>query len=97
MAHNLRILNPPGEPTHRAGGVLDLVLSDDPGAYTLIAKDLHTTSDHETLHTTLTGGTPPPPPPGKLRLGDDSWNRTLFRTLIQYATTPVSDDPNAEA
>ncbi|RYP08173.1 hypothetical protein DL765_008873 [Monosporascus sp. GIB2] len=45
----------PGEPTHRAGHVLDLVFSNIPFAETSVCDDLNSGSDHFTLLTVIPG------------------------------------------
>ncbi len=96
-AQNLRLLNPPEIPTHRAGGVLDLAFSNNPTASARIAGDLHTSSDHETLWIQITGETVPPPQPGRLRLGPGVWQVDLFTALLRHARQPVSADADIEA
>ncbi|KAI0992520.1 hypothetical protein K3495_g15665 [Podosphaera aphanis] len=49
----LRLLNPTNTPTHNRGGTLDLAFCTDESATCEIRTDLHTTSDHETLVSTL--------------------------------------------
>jgi len=98
LQHRLRLASPPGASTHRDGGVLDLVFTNDNLATQVkIAASLHTTSDHQTLQYTLSGLAPPPPAPGRLRLNDAAWDRPLFRTLLAHATQTVSEDVNTEA
>jgi hypothetical protein len=43
----------PGDPTHRLGHVLDLTFSNIPFARTIVRKDMHSGSDHETQVTTI--------------------------------------------
>ncbi|RAL68364.1 hypothetical protein DID88_007095 [Monilinia fructigena] len=50
---NMDFIGTPGEPTHNAGHVLDLTFSNIPFASTIVRKDMHTGSDHETLVTSL--------------------------------------------
>ncbi len=45
----------PGEPTQRAGHVLDLTFSNIPFAHTAVHPRLHSGSDHETQITTILG------------------------------------------
>ena len=45
----------PGDPTQRAGHVLDLTFSNIPFAHTIIKPDMHSGSDHETQVTTIPG------------------------------------------
>jgi hypothetical protein len=45
----------PGEPTHRAGHVLDLTFSNIPFAQSTIRPDMQSGSDHETQVTTIPG------------------------------------------
>lgn len=49
----LILLNPTNVPTHDRGGTLDLALCLDTNSKCEIRTDLHTTSDHETLVTTI--------------------------------------------
>ncbi|POS81799.1 hypothetical protein EPUL_006838, partial [Erysiphe pulchra] len=49
----LKLLNPTDVPTHDRGSTLDLALCLDINATCEIRTELHTTSDHETLVTTL--------------------------------------------
>ena len=50
---NLILLNPLNVSTHNRGGTIDLAFCTDENAKCEIRADLHTTSDHETLITTL--------------------------------------------
>jgi hypothetical protein len=96
--HRLRLASPPGASTHRAGGVLDLVFTNDNlAAHVAIAASLHTTSDHYTLQYALSGPDPPPPAPGRLRLNDTAWDLKLYRTLLAHATHTASEDVDTEA
>ncbi len=88
--------NPLGVSIHRAGGVLDLVFTDDPTAQVIIAASAYITSDHDTLQFILSGPTPPKPAPGRLRL-NNAWDRPLFLRLLVGATQIVSDDVDIEA
>ncbi|KAL5621430.1 hypothetical protein BROUX41_006330 [Berkeleyomyces rouxiae] len=47
--NSLRLALPYGKPTHNRGHVLDLVLTNIPGATAMILPDAHTTSDHESI------------------------------------------------
>ncbi|KAL5604161.1 uncharacterized protein BROUX77_004347 [Berkeleyomyces rouxiae] len=47
--NSLRLALPYGQPTHNRGHVLDLVLTNIPGATAMILPDAHTTSDHESI------------------------------------------------
>lgn len=47
--HSLRSAVPYGAPTHRAGHVLDLVLTNMEGLSARVAPEAHSTSDHETI------------------------------------------------
>lgn len=49
-----------GTPTQDAGHVLDLTFSNIPFAYSIVRKDLHSGSDHETQITTIPGYGDPP-------------------------------------
>ena len=51
--NSLDFIGEPGEPTHRAGHVLDLTFSNIPFAETSIRDDMYTGSDHFTLVTTV--------------------------------------------
>ncbi|RKF61981.1 hypothetical protein GcC1_151012, partial [Golovinomyces cichoracearum] len=48
-----KLLNPTETPTHNRGGTLDLAFSTNSRARCEIRPDQHTTSDHETLDSTL--------------------------------------------
>lgn len=92
----LRLLNPPGVPTHRDGGVLDLAFSGDPAARMAVAEDMHTTSDHQTLWIWLAAGIVPPPRPGRLRLNPEAWNQDRFLNLLQGTGRVIYDDIEEE-
>ncbi|POS85506.1 hypothetical protein EPUL_001726 [Erysiphe pulchra] len=84
-SHNLHLQNPTETPTHNRGGTIDLAFCIDINAKCEVRTDLHTTSDHETLVTTIyresqTGGL------GKLRYRDI--NRELFLRLLGRPTGP---------
>lgn len=51
--NNLILVSPANECTHRRGSVLDLVFTNILGTQCSIEEHLHTTSDHETLITTI--------------------------------------------
>ncbi len=93
--HNLRLASQPGVSTHDAGGVLDLVFTDDPTAQAEVIDSLDTTSDHRTLQYTLGGPSPPRPLPGRLRLGA-TWDRDKFLTLLAHAAQPTSENIDTE-
>jgi ribonuclease HI len=60
QATGMEYTGTPGEPTHRAGHVLDLVFSNVAHAETRVRSELHSGSDHETLVTIIpTRGTAP--------------------------------------
>lgn len=78
---NLSLLNPTETPTHRCGGTLDLAFCTQVGATCTIRADLHTTSDHETLISTiLLAGLDIGGFEGRLRY--DSRDEKLFLTLL---------------
>ncbi|KHJ32941.1 hypothetical protein EV44_g3830 [Erysiphe necator] len=78
---NLSLLNSTETPPHRYGGTLDLAFCTQVGATCTIRSDLHTTSDHETLISTIPlaglyiGGF-------EGRLHYDSRDEKLFLTLL---------------
>ncbi|KAI0995375.1 hypothetical protein K3495_g12807 [Podosphaera aphanis] len=78
---DLCLLNPTDVPTHNRGGTLDLAFSTLVGAKCEIAPELHTTSDHETLVSTI-------PLQGDLnkctmeRLRYGSINEDLFKAFL---------------
>ena len=49
----LKLLNPIGVPTHNRGGTIDLAFCLEDSANCEIRPDLHSTSDHETIVTTI--------------------------------------------
>ena len=51
--NNIDYIGEPGQPTHRAGHVLDLSFSNIPFASTSVREDMHCGSDHSTLVTTI--------------------------------------------
>ncbi len=93
----LQLLNPPGRATHRAGGVLDLVFSNDQGASAEIVSAFHTTSDHETISIYLSARQSPDTIPGRFRLREPAWDTERFHTLLLHATQTASHDPHKEA
>jgi ribonuclease HI len=94
--HSLRLANTPGDSTHRAGGVLDLVFTSDPTTRVTMSTSLHATADHNTLQFTLRGPRPPLPAPGRLRL-NEAWDLPLYRSLLTHAAGIVHEDVHAEA
>jgi ribonuclease HI len=52
---NMDYIGTPGEPTHRAGHVLDLTFSNIPFTYSTVRPDMHSGSDHETQVTRIPG------------------------------------------
>lgn len=82
---DLVLTSPIGEPTHRAGNVLDLSWASAslPGVYTSIETSLNTTSDHETLLTwvLLPALCKPKTTFGKFRL--DTMDKELFLSTLQ--------------
>lgn len=52
-SRDFRLINPTEIPTHNRDGTLDLAFSSDQRARCQIRFDLHTTSDHETLVSTI--------------------------------------------
>lgn len=78
----LILLNPTEISTHKGGGTLDLAFSSLAGAKCEIPSDLHTTTDHETMVTTLTGEYNANEY-SERRLQYDSINEVLFKTLLR--------------
>ena len=80
---------------HSRGGVLDLVFSNLDRTQTIISRDLHSTSDHETLWTTIPTSKLPAPSPGRLRF--KAMDNEKFISLLQHFKRPASEDPEEEA
>ncbi|ELQ38176.1 hypothetical protein OOU_Y34scaffold00551g2 [Pyricularia oryzae Y34] len=88
-----------GVPTHRAGGVLDMVFSNIPFAITRVAEELHTGSDHQTLKTNLptkgnaliAGGTAP----NKRGRSAPWWIRDCQNLWAKYRTARRAPGPRA--
>jgi hypothetical protein len=93
--HGLNLLNGYTQ-THNRGGVLDLAWSNVPQIETIIAPHLHSTSDHETLLTSI--------PRYKIREShiqgklkyEDCNTKTLLQ-LLAYPSGPISLDPEENA
>ena len=94
-ANNLCLANPSRTPTHSHGGVLDLVMSNLVGIHTEIPRNLHSTSDHETLWTTIPGSRVPPSLPGRFRLTSIDSEKLL--SLLRHSQKPASEDVEEEA
>lgn len=93
---DLYLLNPDQTATHSRGGTLDLSFSSMPLASCIVAHDLSTGSDHETLVTTLPlTSTSTMPDRGRLRYA--ACNLELFNQLLRPFSSPVSMDPEEEA
>ncbi|POS82851.1 hypothetical protein EPUL_004811, partial [Erysiphe pulchra] len=78
-SRGLRLLNPTEMPSHNSGGTLDLAFSSDQRARCEIRSDLHTTSNHETLVSTLSRESMTQNP-SKLRY--DAMDDNLFLQLL---------------
>lgn len=78
-SRGLRLLNPIETPTHNRGGTIDLALCIDEKVDCQIRPDLHTTSDHETLVSTLYKESETPDT-GKLRY--NTLDNDLFIKLL---------------
>ena len=93
--HGLRIANPADTPTHQRGGTLDLSLVAHPSASCVVARLLHTTSDHESLLTTV-----PLSQKGTQRAGRLNYKECdteKFLQLLQHAAEPTSAEVEREA
>ncbi|KAI0996826.1 hypothetical protein K3495_g11357 [Podosphaera aphanis] len=96
--HSLRSAVPYGAPTHRAGHVLDLVLTNMEGLSARVAPEAYSTSDHETIagFVQLSPSQRRHPP---LKLPNfNSENAEVFRQALS-ATSPPSfplEDPSPQ-
>lgn len=95
QAHNLSLRNPLAAATHNRGGTLDLVFTKNPGAECVVATDLHTGSDHETIVCTIPRSKTLPLQKGKLRY--QACDDDILLCFLRPHTRPVSDDPEVEA
>ena len=95
-SHGLHVANPPDTPTHQRGGTLDLAFFAHPEANCTIAPELHTTSDHETLRTTIPLQDRRTPRPGRLDYKNCDTER-LLRILKPAAAVPPSQNLEKEA
>lgn len=94
-SHCLRLLNPPGAPTHDRGGTLDLAFAVEAGSATRLAPELRTTSDHLPLLTKIPGGQCPRPRP--LRLKVESCDVQRLQELLKHASQTATLDASEEA
>lgn len=88
------VLNP-GVSTHSRGGVLDLAITDDPGATAAVAAHLHSTSDHETVWVFSPGGLPQTATSGRLKT--DKCDHRILRDLLAPHLLPIAEDIDVEA
>lgn len=93
--NGLSLLNPDNTSTHNRGGTLDLSFSSVPLASCVIANDLHTGSDHESLLTALPLELPPATERGRFRYA--SCDEPRFLALLQPHGSPLYGDPEHEA
>ena len=97
-SRGFKLLNPTETPTHNRGGTLDLAFCSDNSAKCEVCLDLHSTSDHETLVTTLHWTTQNK---GVNKLQYRSLDNKLFVQLLgtSYPSVPIlsQDDLETEA
>lgn len=79
----------PGQPTQRAGHVLDLVFSDVPFVETAVAEELKSGSDHETLLTVVPGRGTEVRDQYRYRVGEDDIE--TFVGLVQAGAATLPD------
>ena len=88
----LQLLNDFGRPTHRDGGVIDLVWASSAvllarQVSAKVAEDVHAGSDHEVLRTELGGSGPPLGRPGRYRM--DTTSEERFQAALDDAMPSV--------
>ncbi|KAI0999197.1 hypothetical protein K3495_g8999 [Podosphaera aphanis] len=89
---DLKLLNPTDTPTHNQGGTLDLAFCSDNSARCEARLDLNTSSDHETLVTSLRWNAQPH---GATKLRYTALDNDLFLQLLssrQHSTPTLSQD-----
>lgn len=93
--HELALLSPPGQPTHRRGNTLDLAF-DVPLANTMIEGHLGVASDHCTLATTVPlAATCAPPLATPVVSGEEELQRfDVHVAMALSATQPLKTTPS---
>ncbi|KAI0994992.1 hypothetical protein K3495_g13189 [Podosphaera aphanis] len=91
----LKLLNPTETPTHNRGGTLDLVFCSDNSAKCEVRPDLNTSSDHETLLTSLRWSALPH---GATKLRYSALDNDLFLRLLNshHDSVPISAQEDLE-
>ena len=86
---NMTFTGIPGEPTHRAGHVLDLVFSNIPFVETAVVESMATGSDHSTLLSIIPGRGQEAPDRFRYRVRDEDLGR--FQGLIAAGVVSLPD------
>ncbi|TLD03543.1 uncharacterized protein PgNI_11520 [Pyricularia grisea] len=82
-----------GVPTHRDGGLLDMVFSNLPSTVTMVNSSLYTGSDHESLYTTLRTRGAPRPEAVNVSVRDDRLPK--FAELLAFGMQNMPDPGSA--
>lgn len=82
-----------GVPTHRDGGLLDMVFSNLPSTITVVDSSLYTGSDHESLYTTLRTRGAPRPEAINVSVRDDRLPK--FAELLAFGMQDMPDPGSA--